>query len=486
MSQRFKKISSRITSFVLAAVCLVAGSLFFPGEYQALDNGALICETGGIEKLAACLDKRGLNQLSSYDASKQYVFLHNGEGGQYVIIEIEETSELRMFMYPTGGNLQLNLMAYDGYIDSYKIWYNDYSSTMDDSNYWYFVGSDSNVNPSSYYGEAVCSILVEGSYDYKYFQPDIGIFAGVIYSDINIVLEAYLCKDYGWNWQSYIVDFDKYNLSVTGSDYDRLMAQLNSVGITSLPAEFNSSYNHILYKNVVDGVVTYNLIGFSSLDLVDISMYLSTGSETYLNSNIQPLDSVFDGFYMCYYKTNSNKWSLFQKTATRFSIGYRGYINTDETGLYENFNVDENFLYSDFNLYFTGKAVSEYGWPAVLYVDDDNTLTEEAPVPDIPDNPDRPDGGGFETEDPDVEPDSGDWSGSPLPDDAIDDVGKAEDELFKPGEDIDLDESIKVEINADASSYIWSVIDSFLTNSKVFSFFVTMLSLGIIGLILGR
>lgn len=488
MSQQVKKIVSKITCVIMAAVFFVAGSFTFQEEYRALDNGALICETGGVEKLAACLDELGLTQLTSYDSSKHYVFYHNGEEGQFVILEIEETSELRLFMYPTGGNMQLCLMAYDGYIDSYKVWLNDYALNPDVSNYWYFETYETNVNPSSFYGQPIGSIWVESCYDYKYF--DDGGFHGIIYSDVNVVLEAYLCKTYGWNWQSYIVNFDKYDLSATGSDYDKLVAQLDSVGISSLPADFKSTYNHMLVKCLQDGQTYYYLYGFDSLDLVDINMYrYKDGDSVYLTSNIQPLDSVFSGFYVYKFNTSKSSWSLLQSTSTRFSLGSYGYIATDSelTGMYENCNLDEIFLYSDFNLYFSGAAVSEFGWPAVLYADTDFTLTDEAPEDSGSDSgTDRPSEGGTEIEDSGSSDDIV-FDKPDLNDDAIGNVGAAEDNLLKPGKDLDVEGALDVSIDPNAAKFIWDTVELFVaSNESIFTLVIAMLSLGVVALILGR
>ena len=66
-------------------------------------------------------------------------------------------------------------------------------------------------------------------------------------------------------------------------------------------------------------------------------------------------------------------------------------------------------------------------------------------------------------------------------------LNRVEDELLNNEAASDAQNDIKVEINENAMSYIWDLITSFLSsNPKVFGLFISILSLGIIALVLNR
>lgn len=66
-------------------------------------------------------------------------------------------------------------------------------------------------------------------------------------------------------------------------------------------------------------------------------------------------------------------------------------------------------------------------------------------------------------------------------------MNNIEDELLNNEAASDAQNDIKVEINENAMSYIWDLITSFLSsNPKVFGLFISILSLGIIALVLNR
>ena len=68
-----------------------------------------------------------------------------------------------------------------------------------------------------------------------------------------------------------------------------------------------------------------------------------------------------------------------------------------------------------------------------------------------------------------------------------DEYNKVEDELLNNEEASNAQNSIDIQINESAMSYIWDLITQFLqANSKVFGLFISVLSLGIIALILNR
>ena len=68
-----------------------------------------------------------------------------------------------------------------------------------------------------------------------------------------------------------------------------------------------------------------------------------------------------------------------------------------------------------------------------------------------------------------------------------DEYNKVEDELLNNEDASDAQNSIDIQINENAMSYIWDLITQFLqANSKVFGLFISVLSLGIIALILNR
>lgn len=76
---------------------------------------------------------------------------------------------------------------------------------------------------------------------------------------------------------------------------------------------------------------------------------------------------------------------------------------------------------------------------------------------------------------------------SPTLSDKQNEYNEIEDELLNDEAASDAQSSIDIQINENAMSYIWDLITQFLqANSKVFGLFISVLSLGIIALILNR
>lgn len=68
--------------------------------------------------------------------------------------------------------------------------------------------------------------------------------------------------------------------------------------------------------------------------------------------------------------------------------------------------------------------------------------------------------------------------------DSVDDVDKAESELLDKETNTD---DLEIDIDSESSNVIWIIIEDFITsNSRVFGLFISMLTLGIISLILNR
>lgn len=78
--------------------------------------------------------------------------------------------------------------------------------------------------------------------------------------------------------------------------------------------------------------------------------------------------------------------------------------------------------------------------------------------------------------------------GAPDQDDSdMVDLGQKEDDLLGSSSPGDASDDLKVELDAEASSFIWDTINDFVTvNPTVFGVFISVLSLGILALILGR
>lgn len=74
-----------------------------------------------------------------------------------------------------------------------------------------------------------------------------------------------------------------------------------------------------------------------------------------------------------------------------------------------------------------------------------------------------------------------------MPDDDMSDMTVMEDELLGNASADDLSDNLSVSIDSDSSAFIWDIINSLVTaNSTVFGGFISVLSLGIVALILGR
>lgn len=80
-----------------------------------------------------------------------------------------------------------------------------------------------------------------------------------------------------------------------------------------------------------------------------------------------------------------------------------------------------------------------------------------------------------------------DYTESPTLSDEQSELNRVEDELLNNEEASNAQNEIKVEINENAMSYIWGLITDFVSsNPKIFGLFISILSLGIIALILNR
>lgn len=81
----------------------------------------------------------------------------------------------------------------------------------------------------------------------------------------------------------------------------------------------------------------------------------------------------------------------------------------------------------------------------------------------------------------------GDDSVDQMPDDDMNNMMDIENELLGDASVDDLSNDLKVTIDTDSSAFIWDVIDDFVTaNSTVFGGFISILSLGVVALILNR
>lgn len=81
----------------------------------------------------------------------------------------------------------------------------------------------------------------------------------------------------------------------------------------------------------------------------------------------------------------------------------------------------------------------------------------------------------------------GDDSVEEMPDDDMDNMLQVEDELLGDASADDLEDNLTVTIDVNSSDFIWDTINRLITsNSLVFGGFISILSLGIVALILGR
>lgn len=73
------------------------------------------------------------------------------------------------------------------------------------------------------------------------------------------------------------------------------------------------------------------------------------------------------------------------------------------------------------------------------------------------------------------------------PDSIVDDYNKAESELVDDYNPDNLEDDLDIELDPSALSFIWDLFDEFVTaDNAVFTLFISILSIGIIALILGR
>lgn len=83
--------------------------------------------------------------------------------------------------------------------------------------------------------------------------------------------------------------------------------------------------------------------------------------------------------------------------------------------------------------------------------------------------------------------DNSDQYDAPIEDTEMDNLEQKEDDLLDETNPEDAADDLKVELDADASAFIWDTIDAFVTsNDTVFGLFISVLSLGVVVLILGR
>lgn len=82
---------------------------------------------------------------------------------------------------------------------------------------------------------------------------------------------------------------------------------------------------------------------------------------------------------------------------------------------------------------------------------------------------------------------SGESDLTTLPGEALEDFNKAESELVDDYNPDDLEDDLDIDFDNSALNFVWDLVDDFVTaDNTVFTLFVSILSLGIIALILGR
>ena len=79
------------------------------------------------------------------------------------------------------------------------------------------------------------------------------------------------------------------------------------------------------------------------------------------------------------------------------------------------------------------------------------------------------------------------WSHRSAETDDFDDYIDSEQDLIDSYADIDIEDSINIEIDSDASNWVWTTMTALLnTNAFVFGMIITILSVGVIKLIFNR
>lgn len=82
---------------------------------------------------------------------------------------------------------------------------------------------------------------------------------------------------------------------------------------------------------------------------------------------------------------------------------------------------------------------------------------------------------------------SGESELTTLPGEALEDYNKAESDLVDDYNPDDLQDDLDIELDPSALSFIWDLFDEFVTaDNAVFTLFISIMSIGIIALILGR